>query len=83
MTTEELTNDFQAYDKLRAKLWNLCNEYAKRKVLPDEEHPDYHEFDDFMLCKNGTVALFFFDGDGDPCRTYRTAEIGDLTKLFE
>lgn len=81
MTIEDLTNDFQTYDKLRSKLWNLCNEYAKSNVLPQElkEYKfGYYEFEDFMLGKNGTVALFFNDEDGEPCQSYKTAKIEDL-----
>ena len=82
---EELVKDFKSYDKLRDKLWNLCNEYAKKNVLPQEfkEYKfDYHEFQDFMLVNNYMVALFFLDEYGDHCRTFHTITIEDLLEFL-
>jgi len=82
---EELVKDFETYDKLRGKLWNLCNEYAKKNVLPQELEEykfGYREFHDFMLGNNYTVGLFFNDEDGDPCMTYHTTTIEDLLEFL-
>ena len=82
---EELVKDFETYDKLRRKLWRMCNKYAEAYVLPQELREykfGYHEFQDFMLCENGTVALFFLDEGLEHCETYHPITIEDLLEFL-
>ena len=73
---DNLIEDFKTYDSLRQSLWDICNEYVKKKHIRENE-----EFSDFMLMKDNTVALFFIDEEQNPCTTYTLVHIEDLKKL--
>ena len=81
-----LKNFFEKYSFLRNELYTLCEKYANNKILPlsDEDYNilEYHEFSDFLILEDDKIGLMFLDEQGDPCITYKTVTIEDLSDFY-